>query len=196
MKKYLLPLLILVACKTGSIETVENRDEKGQLLEKFERRKKDFAKEGKFQAFYPNGNIKEEAFYQNDTLTGEHKFFYENGTCEIVQRRQNGLFEGKFQHFYENGTLESEGEYRNNAMVGEWKFHYKNGVLKEVVQFRDNEENGPFKEFYDNGILKTEGAYLNGDNEHGPLKMYDSLGVLVKTMDCVEGVCRTSWVKN
>ena len=195
MKKYLLPLLLLAACKTGSIETIENRDDKGQILEKFDRRKKDFAKEGQFQAFYPNGTIKEEAFYQNDTLTGEHKFFYPNGTCEIVQRRQNGLFEGHYQHFYDNGTLESEGDYRNNAMVGPWRFLYKNGVVKELVEFRDNEENGPFREFYQSGTLKTEGAYLNGDNEDGPLKMYDSLGVLVKTMDCQAGVCRTVWEK-
>ncbi len=195
MKKYLLPLLLIAACKTGSIESVENRDDKGQLLEKFDRRKKDFAKEGKYQAFYPNGTIREEAFYQNDTLTGEQKFFYPSGTCEIVQNRQNGLFEGKYQKFFENGTLESEGDYRRNAMTGPWKFHYKNGVLKELVEFRDNEENGSFKEYYENGTLKTEGAYIDGDNENGPLKMYDSLGVLVKTMECDNGACRTIWVK-
>lgn len=186
-------LLFFIACSPSDIEQIETKNESGQVVERFSRRKKDFAKEGRYQAFYPNGTVREEAIFRGDSLDGEHKFFYENGTVEIIEHRQMGRFEGKFQDFYESGTLKSEGEYRQNAMTGPWRFLYKSGVVKELVEFRDNEENGPFKEFYENGVLKTEGNYQNGDNEHGELKLYDAAGQLEKIMDCEAGACRTRW---
>jgi antitoxin component YwqK of YwqJK toxin-antitoxin module len=197
MKKYFFYALILTlaACHFSKTETIEKKDENGKLSERFERRTSDFAKEGKFQAFFPSGKLRQESYYRNDSIDGVQKFFYENGQVEIIEHLKNGSFEGKYQHFYPDGTLDNEGIYQNNEMTGAWVFHYKNGMIKEVVNFKKNEENGQFKEYYNNGILKTEGAYLNGDNENGPLRMYDSLGMLVKTMDCDSGICRTSWVR-
>ena len=190
---FFVSLLVFANCSTSNLETVENKDENGRVVERFTRLKKDFAKEGRYQAFYPNGTTREDAFYRHDTLDGERKLFYPNGTCELIERRQLGSFEGKFQNFYENGTLKSEGEYRNNSMTGKWRFLYKNGQPKEFVMFKDNEENGPFQEFYMDGRLKTEGNYKNGDAEDGELRMYDSLGMLLKIMDCDGGRCRTKW---
>ena len=36
-------------------------------------------------------------------------------------------------------------------------------------------------------------VYLDGDNEHGELKLFDEQGVLTKKMNCDKGICRTSW---
>ena len=63
----------------------------------------------------------------------------------------------------------------------------------EQVTFVNNTENGPFQEFYPSGQVKVEGEYLNGDNEHGVLKFYNEDGVLTKTMDCNQGMCKTTW---
>jgi antitoxin component YwqK of YwqJK toxin-antitoxin module len=197
MKKQLIYLFLFcfAACNSSKIETVEIKDENGKISERFERRKADFAKEGKYQAFFASGKVKQEAIFRNDSIDGAQRFFYENGQVEILQNLKNGSFEGKYQHFYADGTLDNEGIYKNNEMTGDWVFHYKNGMIKEIVHFEKNEENGLFKEYFINGKLKTEGRYLDGDNEHGPLRMYDSLGMLVKTMDCDSGICRTSWMR-
>lgn len=64
----------------------------------------------------------------------------------------------------------------------------------EEVMFADNEENGPFTEYHKNGSLKAEGNYLNGDNEHGLLKLYNEEGELVRKMQCDSGICQTTWV--
>ena len=48
-------------------------------------------------------------------------------------------------------------------------------------------------EYFRNGNLKAEGSYLDGDNEHGLLKLYDETGRLIRKMECEQGVCRTFW---
>jgi len=117
-----------------------------------------------------------------------------------VYKRQEtykrGTFSGPYRLFYPGGELKQSGKYRDNLMVGKWKGFYDNGQLKEVVQFENNEENGAFIEYHSNGKLKAEGSYLDGDYEHGELKLYDENGELERTMQCVKGRCSTTWSRD
>ena len=187
-------LLIVSSCQ-NNLEIVENKDDEGNLIERFSRDKEDFSKMGLYTRFFKSGQKAEEATYNKDTLDGERKMYYENGQVEIHELYKNGLFEGIYKTFYENGQLAQEGHYINNEMQGEWKRYYKSGQLMEIVTFKDNEENGFFKEFYENGKPKAEGEYLNGDSEHGLLQMYSEAGELEKKMQCHHGICRTIWTK-
>lgn len=184
---------LLPACQSD-IETAEHRDEHGRL-ERYQRRKKDFAKEGLYQRFHEKGYLMEEAHYTNDTLDGERKFFHPNGKVERIEHFQNGVYAGKFQQFYENGQLQLEQEYVDGALEGLSTAWYPNGVTKEKVTLRENEENGPFTEWYENGKLKAVGSYLDGDNEQDSLKLYDTLGQLERVLMCQMGACRTVWVR-
>ena len=188
-------LTLFNAC--SNVETVEIRDEQGRL-ERYQRNKKDYAKEGLYQKFHPNGTLLQEAYYVHDTLHGERKFFYENGVVETVEHLRNGVYDGKFQHFYPNGVLQVEQQYVNGALQGLSIRYYKNGVVEEKVTLRDNEEDGPFTEYYENGNLKAEGAYRPGEDgpvEQGELKEYDESGQLVRIADCNKGFCLTKWKK-
>ena len=190
-------LFCLVYCGNSPVETVEHRDERGQL-ERFERRKKDYAKEGLYQRFASSGQLLEEARYSNDTLHGERKYFYANGTVESIEHYSNGVFHGKYQKFYETGSIQVEQEFVNGALEGLNIAYYPNGVVKEKVTLRNNEEDGPFTEYYENGALKAEGRYIPGENvavEQGELREYDETGQLVRIADCQSGICRTRWKK-
>lgn len=164
-------------------------------VSKYTRRKENFAREGTLVVLDPQGVKIEEATYRNDTLDGLRLIFYQTGDTQIVETYRNGKFEGPFNAYYPSGQLELEGQYENDAMTGRWKRYYDSGELMEIVTFSDNEENGPFFEYYRNGNLKAEGHYLNGDNEHGSLKLYNEEGEHIKTMNCDHGVCRTIWEK-
>lgn len=191
----ILGLTLFNAC--SNLETVETRDEQGRL-ERYQRNKKDYAKEGLYQKFHPNGTLLQEAHYVHDTLHGERKYFYENGVLETVEHLRNGIYDGKFQHYYPNGVLQIEQQYVNGALQGLSVRYYKNGVIEEKVTLRDNEEDGPFTEYYENGNLKAEGAYRPSDGdpvEHGELKEYDESGQLVRIADCNNGLCLTRWKK-
>lgn len=190
-------LIWLVSCVNSPVEMVEHRNDQGQL-ERFERRKKDFAKEGVYQKFSAEGVLLEEAHYRNDTLEGERRYFYANGKPESVENYRNGIYHGPYRKFFENGTVQVEQEFVNGALEGISTAYYPSGVVKEKVMLRNNEENGPFTEYYENGVKKAEGTYIPGEElplEQGELKEYDESGVLVRIADCQSGICQTRWKK-
>jgi|APTNR8051073442_1049403.scaffolds.fasta_scaffold00626_15 antitoxin component YwqK of YwqJK toxin-antitoxin module len=178
--------------EAANLETIENTTEDG-YLERFSRRKSDYARHGAYYKLNPAGQLIELAHFENDTLHGERILFYETGDTLQIEHYQKGSFEGNYRAFYPGGKLELEGVYVGNTMDGVWKGYYESGQLKEIVTFRENEENGPFTEYHPNGQLKAEGYYQNGDKEQGLLKLYDENGQLTKTMDCNAGICRTVW---
>ena len=108
--------LFLAGC--SDLETVKNKDEEGNLVEQFTRRKADYAREGLYRKFYPSGKLQEQANFHNDTLEGERRLFYENGQVQIVEQYVDGQFHGPYRTFYENGQADVEGEYVDNSMQG------------------------------------------------------------------------------
>ena len=196
--KYLFALLTLclTACQ-WNIETVETTDEYGQAI-RYQRRKDNFAREGMYERFHPNGKVAERTIYLNDTINGPREFFYENGQLESVTPMVNGVLEGKYEKFRENGQRYIEQTFVNGQLEGWSLKYYPNGQLEEKVMLKNSEENGPFFEYYDNGKPKAEGNYIYKDEaalEQGELKEYDSTGTLIRIADCIDGICRTRWKK-
>lgn len=188
---------IFLDCKVepSNLETIETQYETGTTKEKYSRKKDDFAKQGPYTSFYPSGKVMEEAHYENDTIHGERKMYFESGQVEIIEQYENGEFIGTYRDFYENGNLKSEGSYVDNEMDGEWKFYFETSELREKVTFKGNDENGPFQDYHKNGKVAAEGFYKNGDKEHGILKKYDEAGELIEKMNCMSGICMTIWTK-
>jgi antitoxin component YwqK of YwqJK toxin-antitoxin module len=195
MHKYLfiaLVLLTFASCKE-KLETVENKDENGHLIEVYTRRVSDYAKEGLYIRYDSEGKKIEQSHYQNDTLQGERLLYYSNEKPQYLETYVKGQHEGPYKAYYETGELELEGQYKDGVMTGKWRGFYKNSQLKEVVTFENNNENGPFIEYYPNGNLKAEGTYKEGDQENGLLKLYDEQGQLERKMECNMGRCHTIW---
>ncbi|GIV31338.1 MAG: hypothetical protein KatS3mg029_0689 [Saprospiraceae bacterium] len=184
-------VLTLAAC--SNLETVETRDDLGRLTERFTVNKETGAREGKYQAFYPDGALKEEAWYRNGSLHGVRKRFYENGNLDFLETYVNGHFEGLYQKYYPNGQLANEGQYIADEMTGTWRRWYESGELMEEVHFEHNLENGPYRFYHKNGQISTEGTFIQGDNDHGELLLYDEQGRLIEKMYCYWGVCATTW---
>lgn len=195
-KYFFFSIIIFWACSCNlNTEEVVNKNDEGIITERYQVDKKTGLKQGEFISYYPDGKIFETSTYNNDVLNGERTLLYENGQIKQKEMLINGEYIGVFKKFFEDGTLKVEGNYVENSMDGPWKVYYPNGKLKEVVSFVKNIENGPFVEYHENGNLKAEGGYLNGDFEHGELKLYDENGTLFKIMDCENGICHTRWVK-
>ena len=194
--KYLFPFLFLtlflLTCGP-KLETVEVQNEAGQITARYTHDPESKLKQGKHYLYAADETPLEEADYKDGLLDGERKVFHENGAVQAIETYKEGQFEGQFQSFYESGQLELIGKYSNNEMSGIWIRYYETGEKMEEVTFKGNEENGPFTEYYKNGQLKAQGAYLNGDNEHGELKMFDESGTLVRKMQCEMGRCETTW---
>lgn len=188
---FLCLLLFLTAC--SKYETVKTKNDEGKVTEEYQIDKTTKGKTGIYKAYDDQGRLTELANYQNDTLQGERIVYFENGNIQVKENYESGKFSGVWQGFYDNNQLEIEGKYVNNEMVGVWKRFYPTGQLMEEVTFAKNSENGPFVEFYENGNLKAKGNYLEGDYEHGELKLYNEEGELERKMECKKGRCVTIW---
>lgn len=188
---YLFFVLLFISCKKTT-ETIESKNELG-YVERYERRLSDYAKEGLYLKLDPQGKKVEEAQYKNDTLDGWRILYNEKGDTQVIENYRAGVFDGDYKVFHDNGQLKLHTQYANNEIIGKLKGYYDNGALKEEVTFEKGVENGPFLEYHPNGKLKAEGAYLDGDSEHGELKLYNEAGELEKRMQCTKGVCKTVW---
>jgi len=182
------------AKKEVMLEKVESRDEDGNLIT-YSKLVHSSAKEGIFRKMSPDSVLIEVANYHNDTLDGRRILFSMKGDTETIETYRKGKFEGPYLSYYQNGKLAFTGLYQNNSMEGIWERFYESGQLMEKVTFSNNQENGPFVEYNENGSIKTEGTYVNGDNEDGELKMYDKNGMLIRKMQCDNGMCKTIWKK-
>lgn len=183
--------LSLLACRhSGSIE-IKNKE--GQIVQRI----KLFGdttegKNGIYERFDDMGKKLDSSIYIKGKLEGEKKIF-QDGVLYSIEYHKNDLYEGPYKVYYPNGQIQLEAFYSNNEMTGTLKSYYPSGAIKEIVEMKSNQENGPFKEFYENGSKKAEGQYKNGPNEDGELMLYDSLGTLIRRMNCLEGICHTIW---
>lgn len=191
-------LLLLSYCAQDPLETVEQKNDRGQL-ERFQRRKDNQKREGLFQRYSAEGVLLEEAHYLADSLDGERKYFSVAGQLESIERYQNNKIHGKFQAFYPDGMVKIEQDFVAGALTGFSIRYYPNGQIQEKVQLKNNVEDGPSVEYHENGQLKTEGNYApneEGDGlENGELKEYDESGQLIRVADCQNGMCLTKWKK-
>jgi antitoxin component YwqK of YwqJK toxin-antitoxin module len=191
---YLFLLVALASC--NSRKQIEIYYESGKIMERFQITR-DSIKDGMYQSWFEDGKLYEEASYSNGKLVGERKIYYPNGQQEILETyNDKGELNGPYKSWYENGNLKTEQQYADNVLQGILKSYYPNGKLKEQVTMKDNQENGAFTEYYPNGQISWKGTYLHGDNEFGLLENYDSLGVLIRKMNCdSNAICRTIWKK-
>jgi antitoxin component YwqK of YwqJK toxin-antitoxin module len=173
---------------------VEERHEDGTLKAEYHLDQKGLY-HGTYKKYYPSGQLQEESTYTKNVITGKRTIYYPSGQVEIEEfYNQQGLMEGPYRSYHEDGTLKLEKEYINNQITGILRVYYPSGKIKEEVTMSENEENGPFTEYYENGAIQWKGTYLNGDNEFGKLEEFDSLGNLIKVMQCDSmAICRTSW---
>jgi len=185
-------LLILVGCAP---DMVQERDDQGNLVATYAMR--DSLKHGKYIGYHTDGSIFEESTYVNGKVHGTRLLYFEgNKHIQTSETYVDGVMDGLLEEYHPNGQVAFTGKFVNDAMEGVWKKYNESGILIEEVSFKDSEENGPFKEYHLNGKLAAEGGYINGDNEHGPLKIYNEEGELVKEMNCNYGICNTTWSKD
>ena len=184
-------LLMFTACT--QLLKIEQKDEEGNVFERYSVHKETNQKEGLYERFYADGTVEEEATYIHDTLDGPRKLFHPNGQLAIIENYSMGQFVGAYESFYEDGAPEITGQYLENVMDGVWKNFYPDGQVAAVTTFADNQENGPFEEYYRNGKMAAKGTYLEGEFEQGVLELFAEDGSLQKKMECQRGICRTVW---
>ena len=184
--------ICLLACQPA-FKTERETNSFGEVIT-FTVHPKTGKREGVLERKDAAGHVLERANYRKDSLHGLRVLFYPATTDTlVVETYDNGQFKGAYRVYHENGVLKQTGEFSNGQMNGIWKRYYDTGDLMEEVMMVNGLENGAFREFYSNGNKKAEGNYLEGDAEHGELRLYNEQGKLERIMDCDRGICKTTW---
>ena len=203
-------LLIFTACSNTEIK--ESLDPNGSKI-RYSVRKGTDIKEGLYQVLDSSGKLTEEVDYINNAPNGRRRLFYPNGQLQREESvspnasnenpLEKSILNGSFTEFYENGKPKIKGKFDQNKQTGLWEYYHDNGLLKLKHNFVLGIEDGPFEEYHKNGKIAAKGSFKQGTNafgltneddmEHGELLIYDTLGTLIRKMNCNYGVCTTTW---
>lgn len=87
-------------------------------------------KEGKAEAYYETGVLKEARFYLNNRKHGNHKGWWQNGALKFDISFINGLTEGESLEWYEDGTPYKAFNYLNGQEIGSQKMWEVDGRIR------------------------------------------------------------------
>lgn len=83
------------------------------------------------ETFFENGNLESEGQYDAAVMmSGEWKYYYQNGKVREIVNFKNNVEDGVFKEFYDNGNIKAEGTYIP-VSFGEDMEGVEQGELKE-----------------------------------------------------------------
>ncbi|MGH1336481.1 MAG: toxin-antitoxin system YwqK family antitoxin [Aureispira sp.] len=135
-------------------------------------------KNGDYEEYYENGQLKHKAFYINDKVDGASKHWYENGQLKQEAFYVKGIIDGASKYWYENGQLKREAYFNKGFGVDTCKTYYESGTIQSIKHLNENGYSFDlFISFYKNGRKNTECDYKNG--RMISRKTWDILGRMV-----------------
>lgn len=172
MKKLLIFFVaIMVLFTTSCKKTKEVRNEKGELVERYqytEDNNGSFIKNGKYQSWYSNGIIEKNGAYKNN--------------------KKQGLW----KHYDKKGNIKDEIVYDGGLKHGKALSYHENGVISNSRWFSRDTLHGEFKTFYSNSAEEVSSNYVYGklDKEY---VLRDSLGLVLAVENYEKGVKVGKW---
>ncbi len=158
---------------------------------------KEEVKEGHFETFYTNGNLKFIGNYFRGKLDGATKDFFDNGQIKETGNFKEGKKDGVFILFdesgikkerliFDRGILCEKRLFTNKPLDGIRNFYDWDGRLLGSISC-ENEIQGTFDIYYENGQLKVKGTYNNGTRNKD--LFYESGFLLFK-----ESISKSTWL--
>ena len=114
--------------------------------------------------------------YENGKRTGEHRYYWEDGTLSSVATYVKGLRQGKQTTYFKNGKIESTAQYVNDNIIGDYITYYENGQIEKKQTYGANRLKTGTEVYY------FQSGYIREQNE------YDSVGKqLIQTIFDISG---------
>lgn len=89
---------------------------------------------------YENGNTKFKGFFRFGKRHGQWVAFYPNGFLWSECFYDNGLRQGANNVYYENGKPRYKGWYRKDMRDSLWMFYDTTGATIQWIKFKDDEQ--------------------------------------------------------
>lgn len=110
--------------------------------------------DGFISSYDENGNLIRKTEFNNDKQTGHDSLFYPNGVLKEVAYFDNGISIDSIFTFHPNGNIKLKGNMNNGAQFGEYRLYHTNGLIEEIGILNENGNlDGPFRKYDENGNL-------------------------------------------
>lgn len=145
---------------------------------------------GFYKAYYPNGPLEVEGFYNKGIAEGEWKYYYQSGSLKMSGTMKGESPQGHWEYYYENNNKSMEGTIEAGNREGFWTFYYENGNKKSEGKFEKGKKDGLWHYYYEDGTLKAKGLY---QGREGKYKEYFPSGNLRATGFKLDGKSDSLW---
>jgi antitoxin component YwqK of YwqJK toxin-antitoxin module len=134
---------------------VQEFNSKNQLLMSgcYLLRKKLELKHGKFEYFYPNGNLKSSENYFEGKKNGEFLSYYENNQISSKKYYNNDEIDSISESYFESGKIKGLYYYNNGKLIGKHTRYFENGKIENITEYFTSSEEQIKKEFYETGEI-------------------------------------------
>lgn len=89
---------------------------------------------------YPNGTLRNYAYYKDGMPNGERVNFYENGKIEDFGSLIKGTIEGEYTVWYENGVIQKKEFYKYGIALWSKEMDMEGNIIKEKTELSDSEK--------------------------------------------------------
>lgn len=114
-------------------------------------------KQGFWRYHWNNGDLKYEAFYENNEKEGLEIRYYDGADCiEFSNTYRNGMLDGPSVTFYSNCNTKCEEIYKNGKKHGYERCYDESGFLQTEAQFQNGELVGSYAHFDKKGYITYE----------------------------------------
>lgn len=172
MKRLIFSVIIALSC----LSTVS-------LAQSVNRTDADGRRQGKWNAYYQNGQLRYEGQFKDGRCHGEFKYYDEDGNLQATNEFDQTGEKALNKTYSPNGRMIATGYYLNQHKDGEWRYYSKDdGILLLVENNKDGQVDGWSKMYNpETGKLAEETFFVNGQREGECRKYYDT-GILL--MEC------------
>jgi antitoxin component YwqK of YwqJK toxin-antitoxin module len=173
-------------------------------------------KQGLWQEYYDNGQVKKEMYYKDGILDGPYKEYTETGNLIvrlnykigiIVEETDSASFDVDVRSEYDDaGNLIFTGTYRMDIPVGIHRYFDSQGNVTNAIIYnekgtvtgkgiitKEGKKEGEWNFFYENGSVRAKGSYSN-NLESGKWSYYTTGGKVEQTGSYKAGKYDGLWV--
>ena len=124
-------------------------------------------KNGLWQEYYDNGQIKSTANYEDGAIFGQYIEYYDNGQIKKQAIYKNGNFNGPFIEYYYREDMSTvtkeEGNYKAGRKEGLWIKYFRNGKKELEVNWKSGIE-VEWIRYYKNGNVARQNILNKGQS--------------------------------
>ena len=180
--------------KNGLIDGTKTEYFGGGVLVRAKLTFKEGKRQGPFQYFHANGQLKLTGKYVNDLLDSTVNAFYDNGYPKYTFTYVMGEKTGISASYFNNGNIEQKVELLNEKPNGKMETYYEAGNLRLVTNYKQGIREGQLQRYHLNGTVAEESYFKKGVQDSVSYYWDNVFGSILKIENYKMGLKEGIWV--